>query len=167
MDPLLAYAGESLGSMPVRVAGSLAMAFVMLGVVARGTLSPDPAVLALFALSVVLAWLLSFFVSATIGALAFFFSSSSKIMDAWLAGLFVFSGYLIPVDLFPARLGAVVGWLPFRYQLGLPVELLVGAHDRSAAFWLVLRQLGFVVAGALVMRLVWRKGLSRFAAYGG
>ncbi len=167
VHPLVAYAGESLGAMPVRVVGALIMAVVMMGVLARGALAQDPVVWALFVVSVALAWLLSLFVSVTIGALAFFVDSSAKVMDAWIAGLFVFSGYLIPVDLFPARARAVVAWLPFRYQLGLPVELMVGAHDRTTAAWLVLRQVGFVVLGALATALIWRRGLRRFAAYGG
>ena len=106
-------------------------------------------------------------VSATIGALAFFVDSSAKVMDAWLAGLFVFSGYLIPVDLFPTALRPLVEWLPFRYQIGLPVELMVGAHDLDSALTLVGRQVIFVVLAALTTQLVWRQGLTRYAAYGG
>jgi ABC-2 type transport system permease protein len=167
VHPLVAYAAESLGAMPVRVLGSATMALVMLAVLASGSLSHDPFIWLLWSVSVVLAWLLSLFVSVTIGALAFFVDSSAKLMDAWLAGLFVFSGYLIPVDLFPPRLRAVVDWLPFRYQLGLPAELMVGAHDELHALLLVGRQLGFVVAGAVITLLVWRRGLARFAAHGG
>jgi ABC-2 type transport system permease protein len=167
VHPLIAYASESVGAMPVRVFGAVAMAVVMLAVVGPGAVTHDPLLLLLFVASVALAWLLSLFVSVTIGALAFFFESSAKLMDAWLAGLFVFSGYLIPLDLFPAHVRAVLDWLPFRYQIGLPVELLVGAHDRTTALALVGRQVAYVAAAALATRATWGRGLARFAAYGG
>jgi ABC-2 type transport system permease protein len=167
VHPLFAYAAESVGAMPVRIAGSVAIAVVMLAVLGPSALARDPIIWALWCVSIVFAWLITLFASATIGALAFFVESSAKVMDAWLAALFVFSGYVIPIALFPARVRAVIDWLPFRYQIGLPVELMVGAHDRTSAMMLVARQLGFVVAGALATYLTWQRGLTRFAAHGG
>jgi ABC-2 type transport system permease protein len=167
MPPLLAYAAIGLGSMPVRVTGSVAMAIVLWLVVGTQELTHEPLQWALWVISIGLAWALSLFVSSTIGALAFFFDSSAKVMDAWLAGLFVFSGYLIPVDLFPKALRTVVEWLPFRYQIGLPVELMLGVHSPTEAISLVGRQVGFVLVGALTTLLVWRRGLGRYAAFGG
>lgn len=167
MPPLLAYAAIGLGSMPVRVAGSIAMAVVLWLVVGTQELTHDPLQWGMWGVSVGLAWTLSLFVSSTIGALAFFFDSSAKVMDAWLAGLFVFSGYLIPIDLFPKGLRAVVEWLPFRYQIGLPVELMLGLHSTAEAMSLVGRQIGFVLIGALATQLVWSRGLTRYAAFGG
>ena len=167
VHPVIAYTAESMGSMPVRILGSVVMAVILLVLLGSGALAHGPASWGLFVVSVALAWLLSLFVSLTIGGLAFFVDSSAKLMDAWLAGLFVFSGYLIPVDLFPPGLRAVASWLPFRYQIGLPVELMVGAHDPAEATALVLRQVAFVGLGALTTLVVWRRGLTRFAAYGG
>jgi ABC-2 type transport system permease protein len=80
---------------------------------------------------------------------------------------FVFSGALVPVDLFPPRLRGALDWLPFRYQIGLPVELMTGAHGRAEALSLVGRQWVFVVLAAAAMIWLWRKGIGRFAAYGG
>lgn len=167
VHPLVAYAAESIGGMPVRALGSVVIAGIMLALLGPSAVAHDPVIWILWCVSVAAAWLLSLLVSVTIGGLAFFVDSSAKVMDAWLAGLFVFSGYLIPVDLFPPRLRAVVDWLPFRYQIGLPVELMVGAHDRASAVGLVGRQLLFVVVLALVTFAVWRRGVARFAAYGG
>ncbi len=166
VHPLLAYASESVGAMPVRVLGAAAMSAVMLALVGEG-LTRDPVVWLLFAMSVGLAWLLSLLVSATLGALAFFVGSSAKLMDAWLAGLFVFSGYLVPLDLFPPQARSIIAWLPFRYQIGLPVELMIGAHGRCDAAGLLLRQAGYVLVLALAARSTWGRGLARFGAYGG
>ena len=90
-----------------------------------------------------------------------------KLMDTWLVFFVVFSGYLIPVDLFPHGMRAIVDWLPFRYQIGLPVELLTGAHDVAHALTLLARQWVWVAVGLGITSFLWRRGLRRFAAYGG
>jgi ABC-2 type transport system permease protein len=167
VHPLVAYAAESVGGMPVRVLGSIVIAVLMLGLLGPNAVGHDPVIWLLWLVSTAAAWLLSLFVSFAIGGLAFFVDSSAKVMDAWLAALFVFSGYLIPIDLFPPRVRAVLDWLPFRYQIGLPVELMVGVHDRATAVGLVARQLLFVLGAALATFMVWRRGVARFAAYGG
>jgi ABC-2 type transport system permease protein len=102
-----------------------------------------------------------------IGCASFFLESSAKLMDAWLVFFFVLSGYLIPIDLFPRGLGAVVDWLPFRYQIGLPVELMTGAHRRGAAIGLPVRQWAWIAVVLSATVVTWRRGLRRFAAYGG
>jgi ABC-2 type transport system permease protein len=167
VPPLLAYAAESVGALPVRVAVAVPVALGMLAFLGDGALAHGALGWLLFAASLVGAWLLSLLVSFAVGALAFFMDWSDKVMDAWLAGLFVFSGYTIPVALFPARLRPIVELLPFRFQIGLPVELLTGAHEPADALPLLGRQWLFVAIAALVVRALWRRGVRRFAAYGG
>ena len=97
--------------------------------------------------------------SCAIGALAFFLESSAKVMDLWLAAFFVFSGYLVPASISSPGLRGALDYLPFRYQIGLPVELLTGAHGRAEALALVWRQWAFVVgAGALGWSRCGRRG---------
>jgi ABC-2 type transport system permease protein len=167
VHPVLGYATEGLATTPLRALVSIPVAVLLLVMQGTGELSSDAAIWLLFGVSLVGAWLLSFFVSAAIGALAFFMESSVKVTDIWLAVFFVFSGYLIPIDLFPPRLRAVIDYLPFRYQIGLPVELATGVHGRAAALGMVGRQWAFVALAGMVMVTLWRRGFARFAAYGG
>jgi ABC-2 type transport system permease protein len=88
-------------------------------------------------------------------------------MDVWLALFFVFSGYTVPLELFPPFLREAIAWMPFRYQIGLPVELMIGAHGRYEALGLLARQWLVVAAMFVALNLVWRRGVRRFAAYGG
>ncbi len=57
--------------------------------------------------------------------------------------------------------------LPFRYQIGFPVELLTRGLDRGAALRLLLGQWIWVGLFVLGVCALWRRGLQRFAAYGG
>jgi ABC-2 type transport system permease protein len=167
VHPLVAYAAEALATLPVRAALALPVSILLLLVVGARDLTRDPVLWGLFWASLLGALLLSMFVSFAIGALAFFVESAAKVLDIWLTVFFVLSGYLIPIDLFPARLRGALDWLPFRYQMGLPVELITGAHGRAQALSLLGRQWLFVALTVAVTLVVWRRGLARYAAYGG
>jgi ABC-2 type transport system permease protein len=167
VHPLWAYAAEAIASTPMRVLVSLPIAIVALFVVGADQVTHDPFLWGVWAFSVAGSWLITLLVNLVVGCAAFYMESSLKVMDAWLVFFFVFSGYLIPVDLFPPVLRGVVEWLPFRFQIGFPVEVMTGSHDRSAALGLLGAQWGWVAVGLGATVLMWRGGLRRFAAYGG
>jgi ABC-2 type transport system permease protein len=121
----------------------------------------------IWTISIVGGWLISLLVNFAIGLLSLFLESSVKVMDVYLALFFVLSGYLIPVELFSPTLRTVAGALPFRYQLGLPVELMTGAYSLSDAIGMLARQWGMVAAMGLIVRVLWTRGARRFAAFGG
>jgi ABC-2 type transport system permease protein len=165
--PLLHYAAEQVAHVPVRAFISLPLAFILFCADSSLHAPRDPVLLLLFCLSVLGAWALSFLVNISIGSLAFFTEQSNKVMELWTSAFFVFSGYLVPLDLFPKSVRSVVAWLPFRFQLGLPVELLTGQHTRAAGGSLVFYQWLLVLAAAGVAIGVFQRGVRRFEAYGG
>ena len=113
------------------------------------------------------AWLLNFAVSATIGTLALYMESSMSIWELWLGCFMIFSGYLLPLELFPPWLERFARLLPFAYLQAVPVEILTGMHDRTSALSQLGAQYAYAAAAVLVMALVWRRGVKRFAAFGG
>jgi ABC-2 type transport system permease protein len=167
IHPVVAYAAENVGAMPLRLAAVIPIAAIAVAATGGAHLSRDPLLLAIFPLTLVGAWLITFLAMAIIGALAFWVESSGGVFEVWLGLFGVFSGYLLPLELFPRWLEAVARFLPFRYMLAFPAELVVGMTPRAAA----LRDLGiqwlFVAVLAVGVRLVWRAGIRRFAAYGG
>ena len=166
IHPLLAYSAENLAAIPMRGLFAVPVVGVLL-VLARGELSHDPVIWLLFPFALLGAWLLTFLVMAIIGTLGLFFESAASLFDAWLGISSVLSGYLIPLDLFPASVQRVALALPFRFTLSFPVELVLGRLTRAHALSLLSAQAAYL-AGALVLtQLVWRAGLRRYAAYGG
>jgi ABC-2 type transport system permease protein len=167
IHPLVAYAAENVGAMPLRLAAVVPIAAGAILATGGARLTRDPLLLAVFPLAVIGAWLITFLAMSVIGALAFWVEASGAIFEVWLGLFGVFSGYLIPLELFPRWLELAARFLPFRYMLAFPVELVIGMTPRAAA----LRELGiqwlFVVVLALAVRAVWRAGLRRFAAFGG
>ncbi|MBL9039159.1 MAG: ABC-2 family transporter protein [Archangium sp.] len=167
IHPVLSYLVGNIAYMPLRLVVVLPVAVWLVVGPSWSGLSHDWRVWVLWVFSMVGGWAINFFANVLIGSLCLFMESSVKLMDVWLAGFFVFSGYLFPLDLFPEWLRWAATWLPFRYQIGLPVELMTNVHDFGAALELVARQWAWV-AGFVVTSLgVWRVGVRRFQAYGG
>jgi ABC-2 type transport system permease protein len=167
IPPLVSYAVENIAAVPMRVAVSLPIAIAWFVFAGTEQLAKDPVLWLIWCAALLGAWLISMFANFAVGSLSFFMESSVKVMEIWLALFFVASGYLIPTELFPGALRAVVDWLPFRYQLGFPVELMTGALGREEALALLARQWLFVVLLLGASLVLFRRGVARFAAYGG
>lgn len=167
IHPLVAYACENVGAFPLRLAVAIPLAAGAFLAAGPAHVTQDPLLLAAFPLAIVGAWLITFLAMAIIGALAFYVESSGSLFEVWLGLFGVFSGYLIPLELFPGWLATAARFLPFRYMLAFPVEMVTGLTPRGAALLELGIQWLFVVALALAARATWRLGLRRFAAYGG
>lgn len=167
LHPMVSYAVENLAALPLRLVVALPVAILALLLVGSRALPRSPALWGVWALAVLGGWLITFLANGIIGCLALWTGSSVKVMDVWLVAFMVFSGYLVPVELFPGAMRTVVAWLPFRYQIGFPVEVMTSAYELPHALVMLARQWAFVLALLLLLNLVWRRGLRRFAAYGG
>ena len=167
VHPLLAYACENVAAMPLRVVLSLPVALTLLFTLGGSHVTRDPLLWALFPVTVVGAWLITFLAMSIVGALAFWIESAGSVFEIWMGLFGVFSGYLVPLELFPGWVTQLARALPFRYMLAFPVEMIIGLESRSRALaelsvqWLFV---GLLLMGALG---AWRLGLRRFAAYGG
>jgi ABC-2 type transport system permease protein len=167
IHPMVSYAVENLAAVPLRLVVAVPVAILALILLGTRTLPHSPLLWVVWCLAVLGGWLITFLANVIIGCLALWTGSSVKVMDVWLVAFMVFSGYLVPVELFPGGLRTLVAWLPFRYQIGFPVEVMTGAYALPAALVMLLRQWAFVLGLLLAAAIIWRRGLRRFAAYGG
>lgn len=177
ISPLVAYTAEQLASTPLRGALVLPLSIGLIYFFARGQLSSDPWLWLCFALALPGAWAIHFLSMAIIGMLAFYIDSALALFSVWMALYTLLSGYLIPLSLMPAGLAKLAAVLPFRYILETPVRMLLGwplpggARDtlagRSEAFLALGIEYAYVGGLTLVMALLWRAGLRRYAAFGG
>jgi ABC-2 type transport system permease protein len=166
IHPLLAYSAENLAAVPLRGIIAFPVLAILLWI-SRAQLAHDPALWLLLAPALLGAWLLTFLVMALIGTLALYVESATSVFEAWLGISAVLSGYLVPLDLFPASVQRVALALPFRFLLSYPVELMLGKLSRAHALELLGAQWLYVGVALLATRAVWRAGLRRYAAYGG
>ncbi|QRN99305.1 ABC-2 family transporter protein [Archangium violaceum] len=167
ISPLWSYAAENLGSFPMRLFVVVPVAAFSVYKLGWGSVPQTLWGWVFFFLSLFAGWLITFLANVAIGTMSLFMESSTKLMDVWIALFFVCSGYLYPVELFPPAFRAALDWLPFRYQIGLPVELMTNTHDFHKALALLGRQWLWVALMLTISLGLWKRGLKRFAAYGG
>src|SRR6185295_12847957 len=82
--------------------------------------------LLLFVASLAGSLMILFLMQYTIGLTGFWITRSLSVNDAWFFTYSLASGYLVPLDLFPPVVRDVLLFLPFRYTMSFPVELLTG-----------------------------------------
>jgi ABC-2 type transport system permease protein len=167
IHPLAAYACENLAAVPLRAVLSLPVALVLLLSSGGGLLTGEPLRWVLFPVAVAGAWAITFLAMSLVGALAFYVESAASVFEIWMGLFGVFSGYLVPLDLFPPWLGALAHWLPFRYMLAFPVEMVTGLLPRERVLFELAVQWLFVGGLLVLVRLAWSRGLRRFSAVGG
>jgi len=167
VHPLWAYAMEGIAAVPIRLLLAAPLAIAALVVTSRDQLPTTALSWALFAVAIAGGWAITFLINAILGSLSLFMESSVRLVDVYLLLFFVGSGYLVPIEVFPVWARTVIDALPFRYQIGLPVELLVSMHDHRTALVLVARQLVWVGALTALTVFVFRRGVRRFGAFGG
>ncbi len=167
VHPLYALAADHLSAVPMRALVISPIAFILVFVGHDRLVGHDGRLLIVCLLSLVGAWLLSFFAMVALGALAFFIESSLGVFELWLGIYAIFSGYLIPLEALPSWIGTAARALPFRFMLAFPVETLVGLSKPADALRDLGLQWAYVAASAVGGLAVWRAGVRRFAAYGG
>ncbi len=166
IHPLLAYSAEHLASVPLRAALALPMAVILLVATGGGRVVHDPLQVAMVPLVLAGVWALTFFTNCIIGTLGLWLEQSVAVFEVWLGVYALLSGYLVPLELMPRWVGDAATWLPFRYMLGFPVQVLIGMVDRAAALRGVGVQAVMIAVLMALSSLAWRGGLRRFEAYG-
>lgn len=167
VHPFVQYAVSHIAAVPLRGAVALPVTVILMVTTARHSMANDPVQLLMFAPSITAAWLMTFAFMFALGSLAFFLDKSMALMDVYFGVFAVFSGYLIPLTLLPAWLRDASAWLPFRYMLSVPVELLTSRDLSTAAAARLVAAQWIWAAGVLVAAIaIWRAGVRRFEAVG-
>jgi len=123
--------------------------------------------LAAFLVSIVLTGLLQFFISYTMAMLAFWLLEISTFIFILFAFEYLASGHLFPLDLLPPVLQHVLWFTPFPSMLYTPIAIYMGKIS-GPAIGASLAQQWLWVAGAYVLaRFAWRRGIRKYAAFGG
>jgi ABC-2 type transport system permease protein len=166
IHPFVTYAASHAAAVPFRSFIAVPVALVLLASSGASALTTDPVRLALIVPSIALAWLITFALLFAIGALAFFLTQTMAIANVYFGLYSLLSGYLMPLELL-GPVARIARWLPFRFMLSAPVELMTRTQHRDDLIRLLGGQAAWAaitLTGALVL---WRRGVRRFEAVGG
>lgn len=167
LHPYVAFAASHLAAVPFRSVVVLPIAIALLVSSGASALTTEPLQLALLVPALALAWIITFNVMFMIGSIGFFVTKTMALLNLYFGLFSLLSGYLLPIPLLPAAIRWFAEWMPFRYMLSAPIELMTVSLSAEQAGLLVLGQAGWALATLLLALLVWRRGVRRFEAVGG
>lgn len=127
---------------------------------------PSIATILLLVITWLLAAILTFTIELSILMATFWLDDIESLDNFVVFSSYVFSGQFIPLLAFPSSIQTLSLFLPFRYILSFPVEIITGkiigwnipAGLAVQIFWCVLM--------TFICRVLWRKGLIRYSAVG-
>jgi ABC-2 type transport system permease protein len=128
---------------------------------------PEPTVLLGFVASLVMSFLLGFFLEATLGMLGFWLLEVSSLLFVYMLFTFFFSGHMFPLDMLPGTFGTVVRNLPLQYLAYFPAAIFLGKVSGPDLATGLLVQLGWVVFFIVACRVTFHLGVKRYSGYGG
>lgn len=121
-------------------------------------------------LSVVLAFLMNFYVNYMIGLTSFWLVQSGGIRSAFMLVSGIFSGALIPLDFFPHGLQIIQFFLPFQYMAYLPAMVFTGHYSLGGLELSTQQAVGMQAIAVLITfglnELIRRQAMKQFTAVG-
>ena len=143
--------------------------FALVFYLCRGFFSgwPDPSVMAAYIASLAMAFLLGFFLEATIDMIGFWFLEVSSLLFVYMLFNFFFSGHMFPLDMLPAPLDQIVQLIPLQYLAYFPAAVFLGKITGPDLTRGLLIQAAWLVFFIFLARYSFNRGLARYAGYGG
>lgn len=131
---------------------------------------PPAEILAVYVTSLVLSFLLGFFMEATFGLLAFWFLEIASLTFVFMLLNFFLSGHMFPLELLPREpidWRWIIDLLPFKYLAYFPAAVFLGKIRGAALIWGLAIEFTWVVVVILLARLAWSRGVARYSGFGG
>jgi ABC-2 type transport system permease protein len=128
---------------------------------------PPADVMLAFITSLIFAFLLGFFLEATIGMIGFWFLEVSSLLFVYMLLNFFFSGHMFPLDMLPAPWSTVVQIIPLQYLAFFPAAVFlqkINGHE----LWIGLGiQAAWVMFFIVACRFIYWRGVKRYSGFGG
>ncbi|MAT72803.1 MAG: ABC transporter permease [Planctomycetaceae bacterium] len=128
---------------------------------------PEPPVLAAYFASLVMSFLLGFFLEATIGMISFWFLEVSSLLFVYMLFNFFCSGHMFPLEILPQPWQGIVEFLPLKYLAYYPAAIFLGKVPPEDLVQGLLVQAGWVLFFVIACRAMLNAGYNRYSGYGG
>lgn len=122
---------------------------------------------ALFAVSVVIGYLMSFSICLLVGVAAFFVEYNLEL--SWTVDMTVrlLAGLLIPLDFFPAKIASFLLYSPFKYIYFLPIQIYLGRISAAEAVPAILTGILWLIGMSSLGHILFVIGARRLTIQGG
>jgi ABC-2 type transport system permease protein len=120
-----------------------------------------------FPTSLVLTALLQFFLSYSMAMLAFWILEISTLIFILFAFEYLASGHMFPLNMLPPAIQHILAFTPFPSMLYVPISIYMGNLTGNGIALGLLTQLFWVLMMYALARFMWRRGIKKYAAFGG
>jgi len=128
---------------------------------------PEPTVLAAFFISLILSFLIGFYLEACLGLIAFWFLEVSSLVFIYMLLNYFLSGHMFPLTMLPDSVRLLVDLLPFKYLAYTPSAIFLGKVAPGHVWREVAIGGVWLIGLAAASRLLYRRGLRRYSGFGG
>jgi ABC-2 type transport system permease protein len=128
---------------------------------------PDAGTMAAFLASLVMAFLLGFYLEATLGLIGFWSLEVSSLLFIYMLFSFFLSGQMFPIDMVPGVWGNLIRLLPLQYLAYFPAAVFLGKISGPALVQALWVEVGWVVFFIVLCRVVFRRGVRHYSGFGG
>lgn len=132
-----------------------------------GVLPAEPIVWAAYAASLLLAFLVGFFFETSVGMVGFWFLEVTSLLYIVMTLNFFISGQMLPLDMLPPFWSGLLKLLPFQYMAYFPAVIVLGKVRGRALAEGLLIEAAWALFFVVLSRLLFRRGLKRYSAFGG
>ncbi|WP_390621401.1 ABC transporter permease [Novipirellula artificiosorum] len=128
---------------------------------------PSASVMIAFVASLLMSFLIGFFLEAAIGMIGFWFLEVSSLLFIYMLFSFFLSGHMFPLTLLPEGIGSIVQFLPFKYLAYFPAAVFLGKIPSEQLPMEMAIQFSWLVFFLIVCRLAYARGVRRYSGFGG
>jgi ABC-2 type transport system permease protein len=128
---------------------------------------PPPDAMLAYATSLVLAFLLGYFLEASIGMIGFWFLEVSSLLFVYMLLNFFLSGQMFPLDFLPAPWDAAIKMIPLQYLAYFPAAVFLQKITGPALWWGLAIQAGWVLFFIVASRVIYARGVRHYSGFGG
>ena len=128
---------------------------------------PPPQVLAAFAASLIMSFLLGFFMEVTMGLLGFWLLEVSSLLFVYMLFTFFLSGHMFPIDMLPSPIDTIVRIVPLQYLAYFPAAVFLGKIEGNDLIVGLAVQAAWVLGFILLSRYIFNRGVKRYSGFGG
>ena len=129
---------------------------------------PSAEIMTCFILSLLMAFLIGFFLEATIGMIGFWWLEVSSLLFIYMLFNFILSGHMFPIDLLEQTfLGGIARVLPLQYLAYFPAAVFLGKVSGPELVYGMWMQFAWLVFFMVAARLTFHFGVRRYSGFGG
>ncbi len=128
--------------------------------------SANLASVTLFALALFVAFLLNFLIFWCVALVGFWLTEIGYLFEAVRIVIIAASGGVLPLAVFGSEASRVLSFLPFRFTIQFPTEILSSRVRPEAVLPSFALAFAWILALVALGQFIWARGIRRFAAVG-